>query len=76
MVMLMVLQSLLQDMESRKPQLDEVLITANQIQQGPDSETDKAAVREKGQYPTLTFHLFFFFFFFFFFFLKTKKKRF
>ena len=35
-------------MESRRPQLDEVMANADQIQQTTDSDTDKLAVNEQG----------------------------
>ncbi|KAK7483286.1 hypothetical protein BaRGS_00025453, partial [Batillaria attramentaria] len=40
-------KSLLQDMESRRPQLDEVLTTADKLQQDASNDNDRRAVREQ-----------------------------
>ena len=48
MVLVLVLQSLLQDMESRRPRLEKVLSTGEQLQQTADSETDRVALKQQG----------------------------
>ena len=49
MLVVLWLQSLLQDMESRRPRLEAVVSAGEQLQQRVDSETERDALRQQGE---------------------------